>query len=123
MPPDGREVVSFITSEFGDDLIVAYAIGVDDSDDVRSLILQRTPRFEILLPPEERGVVISHEAFPDSEREMVQRIIVRGSYVDIHSTVRQYEIDLSNVDPEEIAEAQAVLVSMHRFGGFDLDLS
>jgi hypothetical protein len=52
----------------------------------------------------------------------LQKVVVRGSQVDFRSTVRRYRIDLTHVDPEELAEARAVLVRMHRFGGFELDL-
>jgi hypothetical protein len=122
MPDDRREFVSFISTETGDDLIIGYAIGAEDATNVRSLILQRTPRFEFLQPPEDRGVVISHESFPDSERELLRSVVVRGSRVEFRSSLRRYEIDLAHVDPEELAEAREVLLQMHRLGGFDLDL-
>jgi len=121
--PDGlRESVSFISTETSDDLIVAYAIGAEDVYTMRSLILQRTPSLELLLPPEDRGVVVSHESFPDAERELLRSVVVRGSRVDFRSSLRRYELDLTDVDPEELAEARAVLLQMHRLGGFDLDL-
>ena len=119
---NAREPVSFITVEDGDDLIVAYAIAVGNEGEVASLILQRTPRFEPFLPPEDRGVAVSHELFPVSDREFATRIVVDGPNVDIETTVRTYRIDLSGVDPEEIADALKVLRQMHEVGGFTLDL-
>ncbi len=121
MTPSARERVSFITTEKGADLIVAYAIDVADGDEVVSLILQRTPKFERLLPPEDRGVTVSHELFPDEDRELAKRIIVDGPHVDIETTVRTYRVDVSAVDPEEIADARKVLRRMHRVGGFSLE--
>lgn len=122
MPTHSRESVSFITTETGDDLVIAFVIGIDGSNDVLSLIPQRHPRFELLLRAEERGVLVSHEGFPDDEREVVQRVVARGFHVDIHTSVCCYHVDLSRVDAEEIAEARKVLLRMHRFGGFDLDM-
>ena len=122
MRRNDREVVSFITTEAGDDLVIGYAIALADPGEVVSLILQRTPKFEMLLPPEERGVAVSHEAFTDEEREFARRIVVRGRHVDIETTVRTYLIDLSDVEPAELAAANKVLRRMHRQGGFSLDV-
>lgn len=117
-----REPVSFITLERGEDLIVAYAIALDDPGEIASLILQRTPKYEVLLPPEERGVAVSHELFPENDREMLRHILVEGSNVDIQTTVRTYLLDVSAVDSEESAESRKVLRQMHRYGGFELAL-
>jgi hypothetical protein len=122
MPPTSRELVSFISTEAGEDLVVGYAIALADPGEVVSLILQRHPKFEMFLPPEERGVSVSHEAFPDDERELAKRIIVNGLHVDIETTVRVYQIDLTDVDPNEVADARKVLRRMHRHGGFRLEL-
>ena len=122
MPPNDRESVSFISTEADEDLTVGYAIAAAEPDEIVSLILQRHPRFEMLLPPEERGVSVSHEAYPDSERELATRITVNGLHVDIETTVRVYQIDLTDVDPDEVADARKVLRRMHRHGGFRLEL-
>ena len=122
MTSSAREPVSFITTEKGDDLIVAYAIPVADGGEIVSLILQRTPKFEMFLPPEDRGVVVSHELFPDDARELAKRVLVDGPHVDIETTVRTYRIDVSAADPAEVADARTVLHRMHRAGGFGLDL-
>ena len=45
-------------------LIVAYAIALEEHGEIASVILQRTPKYEQLLPQEERGVVVSHELYP-----------------------------------------------------------
>jgi len=114
----GRELLSFITTEDGDDLMVAYAVELDDPSEVASVILLRTPKFEL---EKERGVSVWHELHSEADRELAQRIVVEGSQMDIESTVRTYRLDLSRVDPEEAADARKVLRRMHRFGGFTLD--
>lgn len=53
-------VVGFITVEASVDLIVSFVIAGEEPDEVVSLILLRTPKFEHVLPPEERGVRVSH---------------------------------------------------------------
>jgi hypothetical protein len=122
LTPDARERVSFITTEHGDDLIVAYAVDLDEPGEIASLILLRTPKYERFLPPDERGVRVSHELHPDQEDELLLRIVVQGSEVDIETTVRSYRLDLSRVDREEIDATAEVLRRMHRRGGFGLEL-
>jgi hypothetical protein len=118
-----REPVSFITVERGTDLIVAYAIDLDEPGEVASLIMLRTPMFEPLLPPEERGVKVSHELHPEQEeRELLQRIVVSRDEVDVESTARTYHLDVSRVEAEERDGAKRVLHQMLRYGGFELVL-
>lgn len=122
MAADESEPVQFITVERGDDLVVGYAIPAGEAGEVLSLVLQRTPKFEFLLPPEDRGVSVSHEGFPEEDGELVRRIGVHGPSVEIVSTVRTYRLDLSRVDPAEVAATTDVLKRMHRHGGFELTI-
>lgn len=117
---DGRESVSFITVDDGDDLIVAFAVDLVDAGGIASLILQRTPKYEVLLPPEERGVSVSHELYRDEDRDMAQHIVVNRSCVDIETSHRSYRLDLSRVAPSETDHACEILRHMHRNGGFTL---
>ena len=56
------EIVAFITTELGDDLIVSFAIEEPgDAAEIRSLTLLRATKYECLLPPEERGVSVSFD--------------------------------------------------------------
>jgi hypothetical protein len=116
-----REPVSFITVESGGDLIVAYAIQLEKPGDVVSLILHR-PKYEFLLPLEEQSVVVSHELFPEEDRDLAKRVVVDGPNIEIESTARTYRLDLSVVDPEEVEDAREMLQRMHGSGGFDLPL-
>jgi hypothetical protein len=119
---DGRERVSFISLEDGMDLVVAFAVALDDYAEIASLILQRTPKFEFILPPDERGVAVSHELHFDEDRDILRRIMVSGPRVDIETTRRSYRLDVSKVDAEEIAATRSVLKQMHAHGGFELHL-
>lgn len=53
--------VNFITCETGDDLIVSFAIFGKEIYEVLSLTLLRTPKYEFLLEPKERGVSVCFE--------------------------------------------------------------
>lgn len=122
MATHGRELVSFITTEADDDLVIGFAIEMPDPGEVVSLILQRAPKFEFLLPPDERGVVVSHEGFPDEDRQLATHVRVDGPQIEIETTVRTYQVDISSVDPEEVAETRNVLVQMARYGRLELEL-
>ena len=55
----------FITNEDGDDLIVSFAIPIDDAGNIKSLTLLRTRKYEFALEESERGVTVSREDFPN----------------------------------------------------------
>jgi hypothetical protein len=123
MPRDRRpEPVSFMTNESGDDLIVSFAIDDDGPGEVLSVILTRTPKFEHLLDPSERGVHVSHERYPDADDECLRRLALRGGIVEIESTRRTYVLDLSRVDPADLESARRILKRMNADRAFQLDL-
>ena len=108
------DVVSFVTLQDGDDLIVSFAIADEEPGEVISLILLRTPKYEALLPADERGVSVSHEAFPeDDDRDRLRRLTMTGSVVTVETTRAQYDLDVSDVDRRELLEAQRILTKMN----------
>ena len=118
------EVVAFITIEEGDDLIVSFAIVDKEPGEIVSLILLRTPKYEFILPTEERGVSVSHESFPEEEeRDRLHRIRVAPPVVTIETTSTRYELDVSKVDRREIRSAQRVLERMNFDERFVLELA
>jgi hypothetical protein len=122
MTTHGPERISFITTEADDDLVIGFAIETADPGEVVSLILQRTPKYESLLPPAERGVLVSHEALPTEGLELARHVLVDGPKIEIETATRTYQVDTAAVDPEEVAETRNVLVQMARYGGFELEL-
>lgn len=52
--------VEFITTEQKDDLIVSFAVSAGDfPGDIISLTLLRTPKYEFIFDPNERGISVS----------------------------------------------------------------
>jgi hypothetical protein len=111
-----------MTNESGDDLIISFAIDQDAPGEVLSVILMRTPKFEHVLDPSERGVHVSHERYPDSDIESLRRFSLRHGIAEITSTRRTYVLDVSQVDPAELSEARRILKRMNADGSFHLDL-
>ena len=114
--------VSFVTIERSKDLIVSFALTLDDEGDVASLTLIRTPVYEPLLPPDERGVSVSHELYPEIEDERMRRIQISRDRVEITTTEqRHFVLDVSRVDPKEMRSALKVLRRMNFDRNFELD--
>ena len=112
---------AFMTNEDGDDLIVSFAIPIDEFGDVKSLTLLRTPKFESFLDEAERGVRISSEDFPDDDTELLERITVKGDLVTIKSTSRTYTVSIASVEADEIEGAKKVLRKMNFDERFELE--
>jgi hypothetical protein len=114
--------VSFVTVERSKDLIVSFALTLDDEGDIASLTLIRTPVYESLLPPHERGVSVFHQLYPEIEDERIRRIQVSRDRVEITTTEQRcFVLDVSGVDPGEMRTALKVLRRMNFDGNFELD--
>jgi hypothetical protein len=114
------EPVSFLSNEWGDDLIVSFAVDTDRPGEVVSVILLRTPKFEHLRVPSERGVRVSHDRYRDSDGEYLRRFALRNGVVEIVSTRRRYVLNVSRVDPGELEEAERILQQMNTDRSFEL---
>lgn len=115
------ERVMFLGIEDEEDLILSFAIDKHgDFGDVVSLILMWS-KYDFLLPPEERGVSVSHESYPEEyDRELLRRLVWRGDEVAVESTVRSYRLDVSRVEPSEVRQAKRLLKRMNVDRRFDL---
>jgi hypothetical protein len=117
------DVVSFVTLQDSDDLIVSFAIADEEPGEIISLILLRTPKYDALLPADERGVSVSHEAFSeDDDRDRLRRLKMSRSVVTVETIRAQYDLDVSDVDRRELLEAQRILKKMNFDQCFILEL-
>jgi len=114
------ENVVFITTESGDDLIVSFAV-MDPADftEIESLTLLWTPKYDHLLPPEERGVSVSFErsALDDDELVLEVRDSADEQTVWVATARRTYALDVRKVEPDELAAMRRVFGKMSRLGG------
>ena len=114
---------SFITNEDnGTDLIVSFAIPVDEYGDVKSFTLLRTPKYEFILDESERGVNISFEDFPDDRHESLKKLAIDGDLVTITTDYGTYTVNIEDVDQEKIQESKRILKKMNFDGRFELKL-
>ena len=116
---------SFIHTEDGDDLIVSFAITGEDPTDpegVKSLTLIRTPKFESLLPDDERGVSVSYDDFPDDEYDLLTGIVLENQCITIRTQNHEYTVNVQHVDNEELKEAIRILKKMRFDDRFDMTI-
>ena len=99
-------------TEHGDELIVSFAVAGDFPGDVLSLTLLRTPKYEFILDPHERGVSVSWEEDED-EREQLLGAECSGDKVKLNTTRREFTLDVSRVDVQELRRMRKVLQKMN----------
>lgn len=116
------ENASFITTEDGDDLIVSFAIPLDEHWDVKSLTLLRTPKYEFALDESERGVKIFFDDFPDDENELLEQVAIKDDVVTITTNYRTYTVSMKDVDDVEIEQFKRLLKKMNYDGRFELNI-
>jgi hypothetical protein len=115
------ETVSFINIEDDPpDLILSFAIWEPEVDEIRSLILMRTPKYELFFDEAERGARVSDEAWLNDEDEMLKEIEFGDNLVRIMTNHHQFVLDLRKVDKEEIDQAKAVLKRMNFDNRFEM---
>jgi hypothetical protein len=115
------ELVSFINIEDDPpDLILSFAIWQPELNDIRSLILLRTPEYEFILDETERGVKVSDEAFSDDEDDLLKEIEFGDDFVRIITDHHQFELDLRKVDKEDIEQAKTFLKRMNFDNRFEI---
>lgn len=112
----------FITNEDGDDLIVSFAIPIDDSGNVKSLTLLRTAKYEFALEEFERGVKVSCEAFPNDRNEFLEKLTIEGDMVTITTDYGKYAVNIGNVEQKEIQKSKRILNKMNFDGRFELNI-
>ncbi len=110
--------VTFMTAEDGDDLIVSFAIPT--KDDIQSLILLRTPKYELLLDPSERGVNVLYGAELEVHPDLLRTFSVEKDVVRVVTDRNEYVLNISAVEQREIEQAKHVLEKMNFDSGFKL---
>ena len=112
------EQVAFMSAEdTGIDLILSFAL-TTEGDGIRSLILMRTPQYELFLDESERGVHVSMEGEFDEDRMMLRTFSVFDNSVTIKTDRGVYDLDLRHVDHEDIRLMKELIAKMnfdHRF--------
>jgi len=117
-----KHKVQFISLEDSNkDIIISFAI--DDLEmEIKSLILHRTLFFEQLLDDEERGVKVSLEgdSFDEEDFNMLHEIKIGDQQIDIRSSFRNYQLDVSDIEKREIENMVTLLKKQNYDGRFKI---
>jgi len=96
--------VQFIDIDDEDpDLILSFALD-DSALGIKSLVLLRTPKYEVLLSEYERGVYVSLEGDEDIERDLLVSIKIEAVTVTISTTQRTYKLDTIKIEETQIKQ-------------------
>ena len=107
------ESVQFISCEDnGTDQIVSFALACGEME-IRSLTSLRTPKFKAMLEEAERGVSVSLEDETGDDDDLLVVVRIEASRVNIETQSSKYDLDLSRVDPAEVAEMKALIERMN----------
>jgi hypothetical protein len=114
---ESRELVAFITTQTGDDLIIAFAVcQPDDPTEIDSLIILRTPKHEFFLEEWERGASVSFKRNPqDDERAILREVVyaVDDQCITLRTDDHSYKLDVRKVDPSELSAMSRVFRKMN----------
>ena len=101
------------------DLILSFAL--DDSGlGIKSLVLQRTPKYEVLMPEDERGVHVSLEGDEDIERNLLVSIKIEAVTVTISTTQRTYKLDTINIEETQIKQMLYIIKKLNFDSRFEV---
>ena len=115
------DIVKFISIEDEEpDLMLSFALD-DDEILVKSLILLRTPAFEILLPEHERGTKVSMEGDENLENNLLLEISISNDTVIISAVQKSYELDISRIEKSEVQEMLTLIEKLNFDSSFKVN--
>jgi hypothetical protein len=91
---------NFINTEDGTDIIISLSFDDGTEFGIDGFTIIRTPKYEFILPPHERGACISWNEETDI-REIIKEITCIGNEITFVSQVKSYKFDISKVNDEE----------------------
>lgn len=116
------DLVNFITTDTGDDLILSLAVqSPDEPMEIESLILLRTPRFEFILEEHERGISASFERFGDENDYLEEvKLFEQEKTIQLKTRAHDYNFDLRKLDRNEVEAIGNLLHKMNYDGRIKL---
>jgi hypothetical protein len=114
---DRWELVAFISTESGHDLIVSFAVyEPEDPAAVESLTVLRIPEHEGFLYEWERGAAVSFDREPVGDERVLLREVVYAPddrTVVLRTDHHTYKLDVGKIDPKELSAMCRVFRKMN----------
>ena len=115
------DIVNFLTIEEGDDLILAFSFDEGTRFGMSGFILQRTPKFESFLRPDERGLLVDWT--DEDERILVRKANLTSKQIAFETTRESLLFDVSKISEKEYSEMVSILKKMNFDKAFDLKIT
>jgi len=112
--------VNFLTIEEGDDLILAFSFDEGTRYGIEGYIIQRTPKFEMTLLPEEIGPSVDWT--DEDGRIVLTSVNVNRNQILIETTLDQQSFNISKISNNEYLEMTSILKKMNFDNIFDLKI-
>ena len=90
---------------------------------MKSLILQRTPAYESLLPDYERGVQVSMEGDEEYDNNLLSEIKIENDLVRLSTLRKKYVVDTSRVEKEKLEEMIGFIKKMNFDSSFKVKIA
>lgn len=105
------DLVGFISTETGDDLILSFAVqDPSDSMEIESLILLRTPKYEFIFEEHERGIHVSFERYNDEDDFLEEvRFSEKEKTIQLKTRTRIHALDLRKLDRTDLDAMRKLL--------------
>ncbi len=110
--------VNFIMVEEDQDLVLSLSFDEGTEFGVEGFIVQRSPQFEFILAPEERGP--SLDWTDEDEIILVREVTLSKGEIKIKTKYREYAFDLSGLSRQDLQEMKAILKKMNFDNSFRL---
>ena len=95
--------VNFIHTEVGTDIMLSLSFDEGAEFGIEGFIIVRTPKYEFLLLPHERGASVNWDEETDTI-EIIKEITCVGDKITFASNLRSYQFDISNLTKDEMNE-------------------
>lgn len=92
---------------------MSFAVSAGDfPGDIISLTLLRTPKYEFIFYPNERGISVSWEEDEDEEEQLL-KIKYSGDIVKLNTTRREFILDVFHIDDGDLIRMCKVFHKMN----------
>jgi len=93
--------VAFVRLENSDDILISFSFEEGTRFGIGGFLIQRTPKYEYIFKPEERGASVSWDE--DDILVLLDEVYINRKQVSIKTKgkVEQYQFDLSDLSDDE----------------------
>jgi hypothetical protein len=90
----------FFQTEFGTDIILSLSFDEGTEFGIEGFIIIRTPKYEFILAPHERGAYVNWDEGTDMI-ELIKEITCIGNEITFVSNIKSYQFDISGLTKGE----------------------